>query len=489
MRWEQEDTHTCREVSGRSRQTSKEAISTPRPSLHIIQELVTVAGYIPVSTNAISRWLTERDMSSRRPLRRTGSMADCGLAMSGVQRRTTNHGSVWIHKIVEFESGVVLASSVVLASLQRGFMEILLPCALPFLVQLDNPIFQQDNAQLHIARVSPAYIRDVNMLPWPPRSPDFSLFGNVWDRIGRQLLPAASTVDLEGYLRHLYGASTSDAISLSLAVHWNREQPNNRSAGFTAQESIDRPLEPAKRKYTVSYHVDILVLRARTDFTVPCVLLGDEVNPLKPYLMRSYPVSKIGPLEAIFDERLSQAPQVIECAFGIMCRTRKPKILKWRGESSHLASTKASRLNRTHAARMLDGDSLNPTKIGDSIIYKHPVGIHEGLTNLDLPPSPRKTNSLFRRREAGNDRQLALLVSLPLLPPAGTTDDLVHRGTSVKRTEGDGGYETKNDECLRCERMKGCELQQVKTTAHDAARRALAHCGVMRPALNLGVAE
>lgn len=60
-----------------------------------------------------------------------------------------------------------------------------------------------------------------------------------------------------------------------------------------------------------------------TDVRVPHVFLGDEAYPLKPYLMRPYPVSKLGEMETIFNNRLSRARQVVEYAFGIMCS-------KWR---------------------------------------------------------------------------------------------------------------------------------------------------------------
>lgn len=58
-----------------------------------------------------------------------------------------------------------------------------------------------------------------------------------------------------------------------------------------------------------------------TNMSVPHVLLGDEAYPLKPYLMRPYPATKLGPAEAKFNCRLSQARQVVECTFGIMTNT------------------------------------------------------------------------------------------------------------------------------------------------------------------------
>ncbi|KAJ8889235.1 hypothetical protein PR048_008733 [Dryococelus australis] len=54
--------------------------------------------------------------------------------------------------------------------------EYLRVCTLPFLVQLENPILQKDNARPHIAQPS---LRDVNTLPWPVRSPDLLSIENI----------------------------------------------------------------------------------------------------------------------------------------------------------------------------------------------------------------------------------------------------------------------------------------------------------------------
>ncbi|CAH1968563.1 unnamed protein product [Acanthoscelides obtectus] len=60
----------------------------------------------------------------------------------------------------------------------------------PHLDTLADPTFQQDNARLHVARVTIDFFQhsDVTLLPWPPRSPDLSPIEHVWDMMGRRLL-------------------------------------------------------------------------------------------------------------------------------------------------------------------------------------------------------------------------------------------------------------------------------------------------------------
>ena len=60
-----------------------------------------------------------------------------------------------------------------------------------------------------------------------------------------------------------------------------------------------------------------------SDISVPYVLVGDGGYPLKPYLMRPYPLRNLTREQETFNKRLSHARQVVECAFGIISN-------KWR---------------------------------------------------------------------------------------------------------------------------------------------------------------
>ncbi|GFX34799.1 transposable element Tcb1 transposase [Trichonephila clavipes] len=59
---------------------------------------------------------------------------------------------------------------------------------------LGNVIFQRANAQSHVARVVQRFFvnHQIELLPWPTRSPDISLIENMWTMVAERLTPAAT---------------------------------------------------------------------------------------------------------------------------------------------------------------------------------------------------------------------------------------------------------------------------------------------------------
>lgn len=51
----------------------------------------------------------------------------------------------------------------------------------------------------------------------------------------------------------------------------------------------------------------------------PHVILGDEIFPLKPWLLKPYPGKNLNEKQTVFNYRLSRARRTIENAFGILC--------------------------------------------------------------------------------------------------------------------------------------------------------------------------
>ena len=70
---------------------------------------------------------------------------------------------------------------------RRYVDEVLQPVVLPYLQQLQDSIFQQDNATSHTALVSRHALQNIQLLPWPAMSPDLSPIEHIWDGIGRRL--------------------------------------------------------------------------------------------------------------------------------------------------------------------------------------------------------------------------------------------------------------------------------------------------------------
>ena len=68
---------------------------------------------------------------------------------------------------------------------QRYISEVLEPVVLPYLQGLPTAIFQQDNARPHVARIVQRFFvnRQIELLPWPARSPDLSPIENMWSMV------------------------------------------------------------------------------------------------------------------------------------------------------------------------------------------------------------------------------------------------------------------------------------------------------------------
>lgn len=87
---------------------------------------------------------------------------------------------------------------------QRYIDEVIEPHIIPYLQQLEDPLFQQDNATPHVARISINRFEEanVNILPWPPKSPDLSPIEHVWDIMGRKIRNLANPPQTLIALRH-----------------------------------------------------------------------------------------------------------------------------------------------------------------------------------------------------------------------------------------------------------------------------------------------
>ncbi|GFW43751.1 transposable element Tcb2 transposase [Trichonephila clavipes] len=70
---------------------------------------------------------------------------------------------------------------------QRYISEVLEPVVLPYLQGLATAIFQQDNAQPHVARIVQRFVvnHQIELLPWPARSPDLSPIENMWSMVAQ----------------------------------------------------------------------------------------------------------------------------------------------------------------------------------------------------------------------------------------------------------------------------------------------------------------
>ena len=114
--------------------------------------------------------------------------------------------------------------------LQRYINKVLTPHVLPFLRQMPvvDPIFQDDNARLHRARIVDDFLRvnNENRMDWPAMLPDLSCIVHAWDIHGRAVharLQGNSTLqDLRQFLREQWARIPQQTISKRLYSSKNR---------------------------------------------------------------------------------------------------------------------------------------------------------------------------------------------------------------------------------------------------------------------------
>ncbi|UYV61627.1 hypothetical protein LAZ67_1005604, partial [Cordylochernes scorpioides] len=166
-----------------------------------------------------------------------------------------------------FDTSVKIAKSIILLrnihcgtmTAQRYVDDVLRPVTLPYLQGVPNTLYQQDNARPHTARISQQALQDIQMLPWPPYSPDLSPIEHVWDIIGRRLhaLPQPRSEDeLWQMVEREWRAIPQDAIrtlidslprrvAVCIAVRGkNPEGPYNVSK--SPSDVVERLCEPIK---------------------------------------------------------------------------------------------------------------------------------------------------------------------------------------------------------------------------------------------------
>ncbi|UYV68766.1 hypothetical protein LAZ67_6000748 [Cordylochernes scorpioides] len=131
-----------------------------------------------------SRFCLSSDSRRVRVWRRRGERSNPAAI---VERPTVRQRGIMVWGAIAYDSRSPLLRIQGTMTAQRYVDNVLRPVTLPYLQGVPNALYQQDNARPHTARISQQALQDVQMLPWPPYSPDLSPIEHVWDIIGRRL--------------------------------------------------------------------------------------------------------------------------------------------------------------------------------------------------------------------------------------------------------------------------------------------------------------
>ncbi|UYV68505.1 hypothetical protein LAZ67_5004533 [Cordylochernes scorpioides] len=131
-----------------------------------------------------SRFCLSSDSRRIRVWRRRGERSNPAAI---VERPTVRQRGIMVWGAIAYDSRSPLLRIQGTMTAQRYVDDVLRPVTLPYLQGVPNALYQQDNARPHTARISQQALQDVQMLPWPPYSPDLSPIEHVWDINGRRL--------------------------------------------------------------------------------------------------------------------------------------------------------------------------------------------------------------------------------------------------------------------------------------------------------------
>ncbi|UYV66563.1 hypothetical protein LAZ67_4002086 [Cordylochernes scorpioides] len=131
-----------------------------------------------------SRFCLSSDSRRVRVWRRRGERSNPAAI---VERPTVRQRGIMVWGAIAYDSRSPLLRIQGTMTAQQYLDDVLRPVTLPYLQGVPNALYQQDNARPHTARISQQALQDVQMLPWPPYSPDLSPIEHVWGIIGRRL--------------------------------------------------------------------------------------------------------------------------------------------------------------------------------------------------------------------------------------------------------------------------------------------------------------